>query len=97
MFGHIAAFVLTNQQMCAGLFGPHVGLRLGEADRELLRSEAGAGPFGPLDRPMKEYASMPLSWRSDPERCEPWIERAMAYTGTLEPKKKTKKKATKRT
>jgi TfoX/Sxy family transcriptional regulator of competence genes len=96
MFGHIAAFVVANQQMCAGLFGPHVGLRLDEENRELLGSETGAGPFGPPDRPMKEYISMPLSWRSDPEQCEAWIETAIAYTSSLQPKKKRTKKVSKR-
>lgn len=96
MFGHLAAFAVVNQQMCAGLFGSHVGLRLDEETRESLRAEDGAGPFGPPDRPMKEYVSMPLSWRSDPERCEPWIEQAIAYTSSLEPKKKSKKKASKK-
>jgi hypothetical protein len=97
MFGQIAAFVLTNQQMCAGLFGAHVGLRLGEDDRELLLSKAGAGPFGPEGRPMKEYVSVPLSWRSDPERSDPWIEKAITRTSGLPPKKKRAKNKTSNT
>lgn len=93
MFGHIAAFVVANQQMCAGLFGPRVGLRLDEEGRDALLSEDGAGPFGPADRLMKEYVSMPLAWRSDPARCEGWIEKAIVHTSSLEPKKKKKKRA----
>ncbi|MGI9603907.1 MAG: TfoX/Sxy family protein [Acidimicrobiales bacterium] len=93
MFGNVAAFVADNSQMCAGLFGPLVGLRLGDTERAELAAVDGAGPFGPEDRPMKEYVAMPEQWRVDHDDVvEQWIERAIAHTASLPPKKKKAKK-----
>ena len=57
MFGNVAAFV--NGNMFIGLFGPSVGPRLAEADRQSLLAIDGSGPFGPQHRPSREYAAMP--------------------------------------
>ena len=43
MFGNLGAFV--NGNMFAGLFGSSVGVRVGAADRVVLESVDGAGPF----------------------------------------------------
>jgi hypothetical protein len=92
MFGNLAAFVSENQQMCAGLFGSSVGMRLAEDDRDELLAVAGAGPFGPEGRPMKEYISIPYGWRSDDaDAVDAWIDRAVAHTESLPPKKKARK------
>jgi len=89
MFGNLAAFSVSNAQMCAGLFGPLVGVRLDEDAREELLAEKGAGPFGPEDRPMKEYVAMPAAWRDGHDaEVEAWVERAISHTRTLPPKKK---------
>ena len=103
MFGNLAAFVKANQQMCAGLFGASVGLRLAESDRGELIAVEGAGPFGPEGRPMKEYIAIPPAWcrlgsAVDGSDVDDWIDRAVAHTESLPPKKKkaTKKKATKK-
>ena len=90
MFGNLAAFV--NGNMCAGLFGSAIGVRLPAEHREALRAEPGAGAFGPADRPMKEYVAMPLAWRDDPELTHRWLERAIAHTAALPPKVKKAKK-----
>lgn len=93
MFGNLAASVVTNRQMCAGLFGPFVGLRLDEKGRAELLAVAGAGPFGPEDRPMKEYVALPSSWREGHEaELEAWVDRAIAHTASLAPKPAKKKK-----
>ncbi len=89
MFGNLAAFV--NGNMFMGLFGSDVGVRLGEADRERLLSEAGASPFGPPDRPMKEYVAMPATWRADAKATGTWVDRALAQTSELPPKLKKKR------
>lgn len=86
MFGNVAAFV--NRNMFMGLFGPDVGVRLNEEQRAELLAEAGSGPFGPTDRPMKEYVTLPARWRDDPNATTQWVERALAHTATLPPKKK---------
>lgn len=89
MFGNLAAFTVNNQQMCAGLFGPLVGLRLNDEDRVEMSANEGAGPFGPVDRPMKEYVAMPPAWRSGhDDDVDRWVDRAIAHTVALPPKKK---------
>ena len=90
MFGNLGAFV--NGNMFAGLFGDAVGLRLDEASQDELRSKPGAGPFGPEERPMGGYVSLPRSWRTKPETTNPWVERALAHTSGLPPKKPKPKK-----
>ena len=89
MFGNLAAFV--NDNMFMGLFGSAVGLRLGDGDREELLAQPGAGPFGPADRPMKEYATLPAALRDDPAATSGWVERALERTAALPPKKKKRK------
>ena len=89
MFGNLAAFV--NGNMFMGLFGPAIGLRLAEADRDKLASEPGAGAFGPPERPMKEYATMPPAWRDDKAKTTAWVDKALAHASTLPPKAKKKK------
>ena len=66
MFGNLGAFVHGN--MFAGLFGPDVGVRLDEARREELAAVDGSGPFGPEERPMGGYLSLPRGWRASPGR-----------------------------
>ena len=83
MFGNLGAFV--NGNMFMGLFGADVGLKLpAEAQAELLEHE-GAGPFGPAERPMGGYVTMPASW--SPDDAGPWVERSLAYVAALPPKK----------
>jgi TfoX/Sxy family transcriptional regulator of competence genes len=93
MFGNLAAFI--NGNMFAGLFGSDIGLRLSEVDRVSLSGIAGAGAFGPPDRPMKEYVTVPAAWREASHvDLEAWAERALAYTATLPLKVKKTKKGT---
>ena len=57
MFGNLGAFV--NGNMFAGLFGPSIGVKLAADDRAELAAVEGAGPFGPAERPMGGYLSLP--------------------------------------
>ena len=91
MFGNLAAFV--NGNMFIGLFGPKVGVRLPKAGREELLAIAGSGPFGPEDRPMKEYVSLPDSFRDDPEATAEWVDAALEHTAAMPPKVKKPKKS----
>lgn len=90
MFGNVAAFV--NGNMFMGLFGPDVGIRLGEENRQGLMDIEGAGSFGPEERPMREYVSMPIEWRDDAEATGEWVARALEHTAAMPPKKKKAKK-----
>jgi len=85
MFGNLGAFVDGNMFM--GLFGSDVGIKLDDAGQAAL-SDAGGGPFGPAERPMGGYISLPARF-SDAE-AKQWIARSLAYVSTLPPKKKKK-------
>jgi TfoX/Sxy family transcriptional regulator of competence genes len=89
MFGNLGAFVHGN--MFAGLFGPSVGVRLPGPDAEELAG-LGAGPFGPAERPMGGYLSLPSGMK--PDLAAQWVEKARAHVGSLPPKapKKPRKK-----
>ena len=84
MFGNLGAFVHGN--MFAGLFGSAVGVRLDDAASQELAAIEGAGPFGPAERPMGGYLSLPPDWRADPDLASAWVERALAHVSTLPPK-----------
>lgn len=81
MFGQLGAFV--NGNMFAGLFGSGVGVKVDEAARGELAA-LGGGPFGPEERPMPGYLSLPESL-DDPEAAA-WVERARAHVATFPPK-----------
>ncbi|HEX2361278.1 MAG TPA: TfoX/Sxy family protein [Jiangellaceae bacterium] len=90
MFGNIAGFV--NGNMFIGTFGFDVGVKLSDADREQLLAEGG-GPYGPAERPMGGYVSLPAAWRDDPAKGGDWAERALGYVATLPPKVSKPKKS----
>lgn len=83
MFGNIGAFV--NGNMFAGLFGSSLGVKLADEDRASLSTIEGAGPFGPVERPMGGYLSLPSSFTA--EEASRWVGKAQAYVATLPPKK----------
>ena len=90
MFGNLGAFV--NGNMFAGLFGAAVGVRLSDPDRHELAAIDEAGPFGPEERPMGGYLSLPPAFRKDSEQAAGWVARAHSYVSEMPPKK-TKPKA----
>ena len=83
MFGNLGAFV--NGNMFMGLFGPDVGVKLPEDDRLRLLAQPGSGPFGPQERPMAGYATIPADWPA--ESAGEWIGRSLEYVAGLPPKK----------
>jgi len=93
MFGNLGAFVHGN--MFAGLFGPAVGVRVDDTARAELETVDGTGPFGPAERPMGGYTSLPTAWRATPEVAASWVERALTHVSTLPPKVKKPKAARK--
>ncbi|MEP6528237.1 MAG: TfoX/Sxy family protein [Nocardioidaceae bacterium] len=88
MFGNLGAFV--NGNMFCGLFGKDVGVKLADRDREGLLAEGG-GPFGPEERPMAGYVTLPGAWRDRPGEAEPWVKRALDHVGSFPPKVKKPK------
>jgi TfoX/Sxy family transcriptional regulator of competence genes len=92
MFGNLGAFV--NGNMFMGLFGADVGVKLADDDRDALSKVRGAGPFGPAERPMGGYVTLPGAWRKTPAKAERWIEASLAHVAALPPKQsKTPKKS----
>src|SRR5215211_7656066 len=83
MFGNLGAFV--NGNMFMGLFGADIGLKLSPSDAEELRAIEGAGPFGPAERPMGGYVTVPASFVGSHE-ADPWVARALEHVGALPPK-----------
>ena len=83
MFGNLGAFV--NGNMFMGLFGSDVGIKLPEDDQRHLLAEPGAGPFGPDERPMAGYVTIPADWPAD--TASDWIGRSLTYVAGLPPKK----------
>ncbi|MFE4949420.1 TfoX/Sxy family protein [Leifsonia sp. NPDC056665] len=94
MFANLGAFV--NGNMFAGLFGESVGVRVpDEAVREKLQAIDGTGPYGPAERPMGGYVSLPDAWRDDPDRLREWIGVALEQVGRMPPKEKKPRKTPK--
>lgn len=88
MFGNLGAFV--NGNMFAGLFGSTIGIRLSSGDRQQLESGERTVPFGPADRPMREYTGLPEIWNEegdgDDARARAWIRKAYEHVAELPPK-----------
>jgi TfoX/Sxy family transcriptional regulator of competence genes len=82
MFGNLGAFV--NGNMFMGLFGPQVGVKLAPADADQLRT-AGGGPFGPAERPMGGYVTLPAALIGTGDGAG-WVQAALEYVGSLPPK-----------
>ena len=82
MFGQLGAFV--NGNIFAGLFGGAIGVKL-DQDAGAELQAIGGGPFGPEERPMGGYTTIP-----DGADAEAWTGRAAAHAATLPPKVKKK-------
>jgi TfoX/Sxy family transcriptional regulator of competence genes len=80
MFGNLGAFVQGNMFM--GLFGADIGVKLGPADAEALRTVEGAGPFGPAERPMGGYVTLPPALIGTPDG-DHWVATALAQVAAL--------------
>ena len=91
MFGNLGAFI--NGNMFMGLFGSDVGVRLDEPDRPKLEAIPGAGPFGPSERPMGGYVTLPANWTG--REAKPWIMKALAVAAARPPKQPKRKPAKK--
>jgi TfoX/Sxy family transcriptional regulator of competence genes len=88
MFGNLGAFV--NGNMFMGLFGSQVGVRLSPEDAATLLAMEGAGPFGPTERPMGGYVTLPPSMHGTPEATG-WVGRALTFVGAMPPKSAKKR------
>ena len=76
MFGNLGAFV--NGNMFMGLFGSDIGVKLPPADVEQLRTQHGAEPFGPAERPMGGYVTLPPTMLGTAEGAR-WFAKALDH------------------
>lgn len=97
MFGAIA--LMVNGNMSCGLFARSLMARLSPADQASVLAMDGGAPFDPMGngRTMKDTVMLPESVMASRKELRHWIERSIAYTRTLPPKKKLKKKTVKKT
>jgi TfoX/Sxy family transcriptional regulator of competence genes len=84
MFGNLGAYV--NGNMFMGSFGLDVGVKLGDDDRLELLAVEGAGPFGPVERPMGGYVALPRAWLGSERPSATWVARALEHVSALPPK-----------
>lgn len=80
MFGNLGAFV--NGNMFMGLFGADIGVKLGPDDADALRAVEGAGPFGPPERPMGGYVTLPPALIGTPDGRR-WVASSLAFVAAL--------------
>jgi len=83
MFGNLGAFV--NGNMFMGLFGSDIGIKLDPAGLGELRAREGARPFGPSERPMGGYVTLPPSLVGTVAGSR-WVARSLDVVGALPPK-----------
>jgi TfoX/Sxy family transcriptional regulator of competence genes len=86
MFGYPALFVGGN--LATGLFADTWMIRLAPEDLAELLALPGAAPFSPVPgRTMRGYATLPPDVVADDERLIGWLDRAIAFAGTLPAKR----------
>ena len=78
MFGNLGAYV--NGNMFIGLFGSDIGVKLADADQRKLR-DAGGDSFGPEERPMGGYVTLPDDL--SPRQAKAWIAKSLAHVGAF--------------
>ena len=89
MFGTVAWFANSNEQMFTGIWGDRVNARVGADAVSGLVATGDADPFEPMaGRPMKEYLLLPAETVSDDAQLQSWVERALAFAEDLPPKRR---------
>jgi TfoX/Sxy family transcriptional regulator of competence genes len=92
MFGCPCFFL--NGNMFSGLHEESWIIRLDGTDRKELLA-AGGNEFTPMERVMKEYATLPQDVVEEPRKLQRWLAKSFAYVKSLPPKapKKRSKRA----
>lgn len=86
MFGYPALFMGGN--LATGLFADTWMVRLAADDLATLLAQPGAGPFAPMPgRSMTGYGTLPPDVVADEAALDGWIERALAFAGSLPAKR----------
>ena len=68
-------------------------MRLSDSDRKAFLEKYDTKLFEPMPgRPMKEYVLIPDTLMKESKQLRPWIERSLAYAGSLPKKQRPKDK-----
>jgi TfoX/Sxy family transcriptional regulator of competence genes len=95
MFGYPVAF--TNGQMACGVFQDSLMMRLSDSDRKTFLEKYDTKLFEPMPgRPMKEYVLIPATLMNETKQLKPWLEKSLAYAGSIPKKQKPKAKESKK-
>ena len=87
MFGYPCAWIGGN--MTTGLFADDWWVNVDDADRDALLAMPGGRPFEVMPgRAMGRYVVLPPAVLADERQVDAWLDRAIAFTRTLPPKKK---------
>jgi DNA transformation protein len=85
LFGCPSAFLRGH--LAVGTHGHGIVLKLSAEDRARLQAAGQARPFEPMPgRPMRELVVLDDRLAGDPCALGEWVERALAYVGTLPPR-----------
>ena len=87
MFGYPCAWIGGN--MLTGLFAEDWWVNVADDDREALLAMPGGRPFEVMPgRAMGRYVVLPPGVLADAAQLDAWLDRAIAFTRTLPPKRK---------
>jgi TfoX/Sxy family transcriptional regulator of competence genes len=81
MFGGIA--FMAHGNMCCGVSGDDLMVRLGEDGADAALDEPGARPMDFTGRPMKGYAFVGPAGTATDDAVRSWVERTLAFADTL--------------
>lgn len=85
MFGQPAAFL--NGNLCLGVFGPDLFVRLSEKERARVSRVAGSRNLEPMPgRPMRDYWILPAAALRARGGGTDWVAKAVEVTAKLPPK-----------
>ena len=84
MFGGIAFMVAGN--MCCGLTGEDLMLRLGEDGADAALEQPHTRPMDFTGRPMKGYVYVGPRGTAADDDLRSWVDRALGFATTLPPK-----------
>jgi hypothetical protein len=84
MFGGLAFLVHGN--MACGVRGEDLIVRLAADAVESVKGEPGVRPFDLTGRPMKGWLLVNAEGHAEDEDLRRWVDRGLAYAGSLPPK-----------
>lgn len=91
MFGGLS--FLINDHMCCGLVGEDLVVRVGPEAYEEALTEPYARKMDFTHRPLRGFVYVAPGGTESDEGLRDWVERGVAYAGSLPPKKKRNRKS----